>query len=60
MILSIAGGSDLLHKTQHSFFQKRESEINRVSLVLSEEGREGGREGGIKIFDDRHRTWNSV
>ena len=34
MVLAIAGGADLLRKTQQTFFRKRESEINRVRSII--------------------------
>ncbi len=42
MILAVAGGSDLLQRTQQVFFQKRQSKVVKVSY----RGRRGGREGG--------------
>ena len=30
MILAVAGGSDLLHRTQHVFFQKKQSRVTKV------------------------------
>ena len=35
MVLAIAGGSDLLQKTQQTLFQQQETQISRVRISLS-------------------------
>lgn len=43
MVLAVAGGSDLLQRTQQVVFQKKQSRVSKVSG----RGERGGERGGV-------------
>ena len=47
MVLAVAGGSDLLQRTQQVFFQKKQNQVSKVGGKKGE-GRGGEREEGVE------------
>ena len=52
MVLAVAGGSDLLQRTQQVFFQKKQNQVSKVGGKKGE-GRGGKREGEGRGKEER-------